>query len=134
MDGREISVVFAKERRKTPQEMRRMEPPPTRDSNRDSRDRNRDFSRDRDRERRRSRSRDRGYDRDRDPRDVRARDRDRGSRDREFERDRDRRGYSRPDEPVRYVSSQIVTKLMQGVDVFRTNRFTTVLYSVWVRS
>lgn len=67
LDGRDITVVFAKENRKTPDQMRRAQPPPRRDSrDYDRRDRSRDRYNDRDRRRSRSRDRrDRGRDRDR---------------------------------------------------------------------
>jgi len=102
MDGRDISVVFAMDRRKTPQEMRRIMPGGgRRDDSRDrdrrrSRDRGRgydDRGRDYDRAYDRDRGRDRGYDRGYD----RPRDRDRGyddrGRGRDDERDRDRGSY-----------------------------------------
>mmetsp|Transcript_19346 Transcript_19346/g.27810 ORF Transcript_19346/g.27810 Transcript_19346/m.27810 type:complete len:178 (+) Transcript_19346:50-583(+) len=61
LDGRDIKIVFAKENRKTPEEMRRHAPPPRRGDSRDRRGRDRYD----DRDRRRSRSRDRGSRRDR---------------------------------------------------------------------
>ncbi|CAE7477466.1 Srsf10 [Symbiodinium microadriaticum] len=89
LDGRDIKVVFAKENRKTPDQMRRVQPPRQRRDSRDfdRRDRSRDRydERDRydDRDRRRSRSRDRrdrGRDRDRDGYRSRSRGEDRRRR------------------------------------------------------
>ena len=65
IDGRELGIVFAKDKRKTPQEMRQIEAP--RNSRGGSRDRDRG-GRDRDRGGRRDFSRDR-RDRDYPPRD-----------------------------------------------------------------
>lgn len=93
-DGREIKIVFAKENRKTPDQMRRTQPPPRRDRSRDRdrRDRSRDRYDDRDRRRggnqRRSRSR---------SRDSRRRRRDSPSRS----RSNDPKKYSPLRSPVR---------------------------------
>ena len=69
MDGRDISIVYAKERRKTPNEMRHdggyRRDGDSRGGRRNSRDRGRGRSRSRDRDR----SRDRGRERDRRDRD-----------------------------------------------------------------
>lgn len=98
LDGRELTVVLAQDRRKSPDEMRPRRGRDTRDSHHSGRDRERGSDRgydryDRGNDRGNDRGYDRGYDRGSDRGNDRGSDRDRRrsrSRSRNGRRDRDR--------------------------------------------